>query len=204
MMRIIGGLFLAAWLLVPMGAWADGFAELRKDSARIKTLSADFVQKKTMKMLSKPLVSEGRFFFVAPDALRWEYCKPIRSVVISNKGITKRYIASGGKMVEDSTGGAQAMKIVLDEVAGWMSGRFDANPAFRASLQEGNPVVITLWPAEKSMTGFFEKIEIAVSKKDAQIKSVRIVESGSAETRIDFLRVAVNSKIDPSVFQDVQ
>ena len=28
-------------------------------------------------------------------------------------------------MVEDKTGGAQAMKIVLDEVAGWMSGKFD-------------------------------------------------------------------------------
>lgn len=191
-------------LLAPAGVRADEFGELRKESARIKTISADFVQKKTMKILSKPLVSEGKFFYTAPDSIRWEYAKPVRSVVISSKGVTKRYMAAGGKMVEDSTGGAQSMKIVLDEVAGWMGGRFDANPSFKASLKDGNPVVITLVPVEKSMKGFFEKIEIAVSKKDASVKSVRIVESASAETRIDFLRVVINSSIAPSVFRDVQ
>lgn len=191
-------------LLLPAGIRADEFAGLRKDSARIKTISADFVQKKTMKILSKPLISEGKFFYAAPDSIRWEYVRPIRSVVISSQGATKRFMASGGKMVEDRAGGAQAMKIVLDEVAGWMSGRFDANPSFKASLKEGSPVVITLVPVEKSMQGFFEKIEIAVSKKDASVKSVRILENAGAETRIDFSHVVINSTIAPSVFQDVQ
>lgn len=204
MIKKIGLLLLILILLAPAGVRADEFAELRKESARIKTISADFVQKKTMKILSKPLVSEGKFFYAAPDSIRWEYAKPVRSVVISGKGATKRYMAAGGKMVEDSTGGAQSMKIVLDEVAGWMGGRFDANPSFKASLKDGNPVVITLVPVEKGMKGFFEKIEIAVSKKDASVKSVRIVESASAETRIDFSRVVINSTIAPSVFQDVQ
>jgi outer membrane lipoprotein-sorting protein len=194
-------LFIAA---APLMARADGFEQLRKDSARIKTISADFVQKKSMKILSKPLISEGKFYYATPDFIRWEYLKPIRSVVISGKGETKRYIASSGKMVEDKTGGAQAMKIVLDEVAGWMSGKFDSNPSFKATLQEGAATTITLIPVEKSLAGMIEKIEIVVSRKDASVKSVRIVESASAETRIDFSRVVINSDIAPSVFQDVQ
>ena len=112
-------------MLLPASVCADNFERLRQDSSRISTISADFVQKKFMKILSKPLVSEGKFYYTAPDSIRWEYSKPIKSVVISDKGNTKRYIASGGKMIEDKTGGAQAMKIVLDEVAGWMSGKFD-------------------------------------------------------------------------------
>ena len=191
-------------LLAPVCVRADDFEQLRKDSARIKTITADFVQKKSMKILSKPLVSEGKFFYAAPDSIRWEYVKPLRSVVVSSKGVTRRYMASGGKMVEDSTGGVQAMKIVLDEVAGWMGGRFDANPSFKASFKEGPPTMITLVPVEKSMAGFFEKIEITVSKKDASIKTVRIVESASAETRIDFSHVIINANISPSVFQEVQ
>lgn len=194
-------LFLMA---APIGAWADDFARLRKDSARISTISADFVQKKSMKILSKPLVSEGKFYFAAPDSIRWEYSKPLKSVVISAKGNTKRYIASGGKMVEDKTGGAQAMKIVLDEVAGWMSGKFDSNPSYTATLQEGLNTVITMTPVGKSMAGMIEKIEITVSRKDASIKSVRIIESANAETLIEFTHVVVNKKITPSVFQDVQ
>ena len=195
---------LIGLMLLPASVRADDFEQLRRDSARISTISADFVQKKFMKILTRPLISEGKFYYVAPDSIRWEYSKPIKSVVISGKGNTKRYIASGGKMIEDKTGGAQAMKIVLDEVAGWMSGKFDSNPSFTATLKEGPSIQITLTPVGKSMTGMIEKIEITVSRKDAAVKSVRIVESVTAETRIDFQQVVINKGIHPSVFQDVQ
>lgn len=203
-MKKTGLLLLLFLTALPIGAGADEFARLRKDSAGISTISADFVQKKFMKILSKPLVSEGKFYYAAPDSIRWEYTKPIRSVVISGKGSTKRYIASGGKLIEDKTGGAQAMKIVLDEVAGWMSGKFDSNPSFTATLQEGLNTVITMTPVGKSMAGMIEKIEITVSRKDTSIKSVRIIESANAETRIEFTHVVINKEITPSVFQDVQ
>ena len=203
-MKKIFMVLLILLMLLPASVCADNFERLRRDSSRISTISADFVQKKFMKILSKPLVSEGKFYYTAPDSIRWEYSKPIKSVVISDKGNTKRYIASGGKMVEDKTGGAQAMKIVLDEVAGWMSGKFTSNPSFIATLKEGSNTQITLTPVGKSMAGMIEKIEITVSRKDASIKSVRIVESATAETRIDFQHVVLNQEIQPSVFQDVQ
>jgi len=203
-MKKIFMVLLILLMLLPASVRADNFERLRRDSSRISTISADFVQKKFMKILSKPLVSEGKFYYMAPDSIRWEYSKPIKSVVVSDKGNTKRYIASGGKMVEDKTGGAQAMKIVLDEVAGWMSGKFNSNPSFTAILKEGSNTQITLTPVGKSMAGMIEKIEITVSRKDASIKSVRIVESATAETRIDFQHVVINQEIQPSVFQDVQ
>ena len=194
---------LLVLLMALPAAGADDFDRLRRDASRISSLSADFVQKKSMKILSKPLVSTGKFFYAAPDSIRWEYVKPIRSIVISEKGTSKRYIASGGKMIEDKTGGAQAMKIVLDEVAGWMKGKFSANPSFAASVREGSETVIVLTPTGKNTAGMIEKIEITVSRKDAVVKTVRIVEGAAAETRIDFLRTAVNPALPPGTFQDI-
>jgi outer membrane lipoprotein-sorting protein len=151
------GLLLLMTLLVPATiARADDFDRLSRESSRISTISADFVQKKIMKILSKPLISEGKFYYAAPDSIRWEYQKPLRSVVLSDKGKTKRYIASGGKMIEDKTGGAQAMKIVLDEVAGWMKGKFTGNPSFTAVLREGANTQIILTPVGKNMAGMIE------------------------------------------------
>ena len=146
---IIAGVFL---VLIPLYAGADDFEQLRKDSANIKTIQAHFVQKKSMKILSRPLISEGYFYYAAPDSFRWEYFKPLRSIVIAYKNNTKRYIVSGGKMVEDKSGGVQAMKIVLNEIAGWMSGKFDQNPSFTATINEGANTMITLTPNGKSMT----------------------------------------------------
>ncbi|MEI6609713.1 MAG: outer membrane lipoprotein carrier protein LolA, partial [Deltaproteobacteria bacterium] len=73
-------------LSLPLAAFADSFEQLRRESANIQTIQARFVQKKFMKILVKPLISEGRFYYVAPDSFRWEYLKPLRSVVIADQG----------------------------------------------------------------------------------------------------------------------
>lgn len=190
--------------MLPHAAGADGFEQLRRNAASIKTVQARFVQKKQMKILAKPLIAEGRFFYAAPDSFRWEYLKPLRSVVISNKGEAKRYIMSGGKMMEDKSGGVKAMRIVLSEVVNWTSGRFDANPSFRASLKEGANTLITLVPVEQSMAGMIGKIEISVAKKTMAIKSVKIIEGENAATVIDFNDVEINKTVNNSVFQDVE
>ena len=191
-------------LSLPLAAFADSFEQLRRESANIQTIQARFVQKKFMKILVKPLISEGRFYYVAPDSFRWEYLKPLRSVVIANQGNTRRFTATGGKMIEDKSGGAQAMKIVLGEVTGWMSGKFDQNPSFTATLKKGTNTQITLMPVGKSMSGMIEKIEITVSPKAAAVKSVKIIENANAFTLIDFTDVEINKIISNSVFQDVQ
>jgi len=189
---------------IPYAVFADDFEQLRKDAANIKTVQARFVQKKQMKILTRPLISEGRFFYAASDNFRWEYLKPLRSVVISSKGDARRYIMSGGKMVEDKSGGVQAMRIVLGEVVNWMSGKFDRNPSFKASLKEGTNTLITLIPVEQNMAGMIEKIEISVAKKTMAIKSVKIIEGENAATIIDFNDVEINKAINNSVFQDVE
>ena len=192
------------FFLMPCSAGADNFEQLRKDAAKIKTIQARFVQKKSMKILSKPLISQGLFYYVAPDSFRWEYLKPLKSVVIVHKGDTKRYISSGGKMIEDKTGGVQAMKIVLNEIAAWMSGKFDQNPSFAATLKEGASTEITLTPVEKNMVGMIEKIKITLSKKETAVKSVKIIESANAFTQIDFSDVQINKVISDKTFQDVE
>jgi outer membrane lipoprotein-sorting protein len=196
------GIFLVLSLLNDAGA--NDFEQLRKESAKIKTIQSHFIQKKFMKILSRPLISEGRFYYVVPDSFRWEYFKPLRSIIIAYKNNTKRYIASGGKMVEDKTGGAQALGIVLGEVAGWMSGKFDQNPSFAATIHEGANTRITLTPVGKSMTGMIEKIEITLSKKSTTIQSVKIIESANNFTQINFDNVEINKAINPSIFQDAQ
>lgn len=199
--------FLAVFLTVFAGSLSaaeTAFEKLRTESANIKTLQADFTQKKFMKILSKPLVSEGRFYFAAPDSLRWEYSKPLKSIVITHKSKTKRYIYSEGRMIEDKVGGAQSMKIVLNEVAGWMNGNFEQNPSFKATISGKTAPCITLTPFEKNMAGMIEKIEITLTGKKGIVKSVKIFEGVDNFTQINFHNIKTNAVIDPSVFRDIQ
>jgi len=50
--------------------WAESWEQIRQVSAGVSTVKADFVQRFFLKILARPLVSEGRFYFRSPDALR--------------------------------------------------------------------------------------------------------------------------------------
>jgi len=51
-------------------------------SRNIRSVKADFLQKRTLQILTRPLLSEGKLFFYTPDSLRWEYLSPLRSVML--------------------------------------------------------------------------------------------------------------------------
>jgi len=63
-----------------------------------------------MKILVKPLVSNGRFLFTAPNSLRWEYFSPVKSILLLHNGNVKSYIEGKNGLVEDTKVKAQAME----------------------------------------------------------------------------------------------
>ncbi|MGQ9495123.1 MAG: LolA family protein [Thermoanaerobaculaceae bacterium] len=50
--------------------------------ANVRTLSARFRQSKVSHLLKEPSISEGQFFFAAPNRLRWDYQHPKSFVVL--------------------------------------------------------------------------------------------------------------------------
>ena len=91
-------------------AWSDSWEGIRDASHRITSLEARFVQKKTLPILAKPFVSQGRFFYQPPAQLRWEYDSPVRSVLIMNGDAVKRYLKDQDKWREDAGAALPAMK----------------------------------------------------------------------------------------------
>ncbi len=197
---------LALILLLPfLAAWADSWEGLREASRRITSVDAHFMQKKTLPMLSRPFVSEGRFFFQAPSQLRWEYDRPLRSVLIMNGGDVKRFVKDPGGWCEDTGASLSAMQVVLDEIVNWQQGRFDANPRFRASLSTGPETKVTLVPREASWGKMIRRIELTLSREQAGVmKSVRVVEDERSFTDLDFSRVRVNRPLSASLFEKVE
>lgn len=196
----------ALLLLLPLlAAWGDSWEGLREASRRIASVEARFVQKKTLPMLARPFVSEGRFFFQAPSRLRWEYDRPVRSVLIMNGGDVKRYFRDPGGWREETGASLTAMQVVLDEIVNWQQGRFDANPRFQASLSAGPETKVTLVPREASWSRMIRRIELILSREQAGVmKHVRVVEDERSFTDLDFSQVRVNRALPASLFENVE
>jgi outer membrane lipoprotein carrier protein len=198
LIRVIAVLLVSLSFL----SWGDSWDQIRKTAKDITSVESEFIQKKHMAILTKPLVSRGRLYFQIPRSLRWEYVSPVNSILLMHDGTVTRYIKKGDTVTKDSSARLQSMQIVLQEIIMWMKGNFDANPGFKPELKPGR--IIVLMPKEKSMAAIIQRIELKLSSTPGVIQSVRIYENEKSFTVIDFMNVKMNSKLPDSLFKSLQ
>ncbi len=174
---------------------------IAKQSETIKTVSAEFVQEKHLKILAKPMISKGKLYYQAPGSLRWEYFTPVRSILIANQGKTRRYIVKEAAIIEDTSARMQSTQIVMDEISRWISGRFDQNPDFRVEKKTGNTMILR--PVNEAFSKIIFQIDIHLSDKPGVIQSVMIHENADSFTRLKFKNVTVNTELNPLLFTEI-
>lgn len=198
--------YAAAFLLVLTSVfslgWGNTEQEIRAAAGAVKTVSADFVQEKHMKMLVRPLASRGHFVFAAPDSLRWQYDEPMKSLLLTRDGKTSRYGYEQGHWVREGGFDLQSMQVVIEQIAGWLGGRFDDSDLFSARLAPGRRVVLV--PKNAGFARFIERIELQLSETPGVIDSVVLIEGEQAFTRIRFSDVKVNGPVSPQDFKAPQ
>jgi len=205
--RLLTGLVLL-WNLahaVPCPAGedaADPFGPLRAGFAAVRSLRTDFVQEKRMKILARPLVSQGRFSYRAPADIRWEYTAPIRSVLLMEKGDVKRYTWRETGWVEDRGAGLESMQFVLQDISGWVAGDFETSANFRAEIEPGPPVRVVLIPRDPSLEAFIQRVVLTLADRPGVLRSVEIVEGPESSTLIEFRNTEVNVTFPPETFRE--
>ena len=181
--------------------WADTWENIRQKSGSIETIRADFIQEKHLKILSKPLISKGVLYFKAPGSLRWEYESPVRSVLLMHNGQINRFVKSGEGFSRDSGMKLQAMQVVMDEITLWLSGRFQDNPNFKATLEPGPKIVLT--PRENAFKAIIARIDLILSEQPGVINSVTIFENEESLTKLIFKDAILNEPLNDSLFEEI-
>lgn len=188
---------------VVLVGWADSWESIQKESTKIRSLKAQFTQSKHMKILAKPLVSKGRFYFQAPDSVRWEYVSPVKSILLMNKDGIRRYTQGSRGLAEDASGSLQSMQVIMKEIGQWSKGQFTTNEHFTAVLKNGREPMIIMTPREKGLAAMISRIVIILSSdRPGIMKSVKIFENEGNYTLFEFSDVQINEKIAESLFRD--
>ena len=197
--------FLFLSVLVTMGLLSaeavrsQDWTSLKDASRNIRSVKAEFLQKRYLQILTKPLLSEGKLFFYTPDSLRWEYLSPLRSVMLQKGSTIQVYNFSEGAWKPEMKQAVESRQMVLAEISRWFQGRFDESKAFKHTYSPGPPPRIILVPGE-GVNRFIQRIEIVLSVRPGVIDRVEIEEPGSSRTSIEFRNVEINSNFSSEVF----
>ena len=187
-------------LLSAAPALSQDWKSLKEAFGNIRSVKADFVQKRFLQILTKPLVSEGKLFFYIPDSLRWEYLSPLRNVMLQKGNTIQVYNFIEGKWKPEMTQAVEARRMVLAEISQWFQGRFNESKTFRQDYSPGPPARVTMVPGE-GINKFIQRIEIVLSKRPGVIDWVEIEEPGGSRTLIEFRHVEINSSFSSEVFE---
>jgi outer membrane lipoprotein-sorting protein len=179
---------------------AQDWTSLKETFRNIRSVKADFVQKRYLKILEKPLLSEGKLFFYIPDSLRWEYLTPLQSVMLQKGSTVRIYNFFEGVWKPEMPESVEATRMVLAEISQWFQGRFDESMAFKQLYSPGPPARVTMAPGE-GINRFIQRIEIVLSARPGVIDRVEIEEPGGSRTSIEFRNVEINSSFSSEVFE---
>jgi outer membrane lipoprotein-sorting protein len=179
---------------------AQDFTSLNEAFRKIRSVKAEFLQKRSLPILTKPLLSEGKLFLSMPNSLRWEYLSPLRSVMLRKGNKIQIYNFSDGVWKPEMAQAVEARRMVLGEIGHWFQGRFDESTAFKHFYSPGPPEHVTLVPKE-GIDKFINRIEIVLSVRPGVIDRVEIEEPGGSRTSIEFKNVEINLSLPSEVFE---
>ena len=137
------GVLTVAGLAAAMPVYSQDWASLKESFRNIQSVKAEFVQERHLQILKDPLVSEGRFFYLASGSLRWEYLSPLQSVMLQKGDSVRLYHFSESAWKQDMAQGVEARRMVLAEMSQWLRGvsrkaGFSAIPILKAHRAESS------------------------------------------------------------------
>ncbi len=167
---------------------------------RLHSIQADFIQKKHLKILIRPLVSTGTLVFQTPQSLRWEYKTPVPSILLMHGGRVKKFVTRDGRLVEDKGARLDSMQLVLAQISNWLDGRFSDNEMFTVSFSDERTVLLT--PKTQALAALISKIELKLADQQGYLDGVTIFEGPDAYTEMTFTNRVVNKAIPDALFID--
>jgi outer membrane lipoprotein-sorting protein len=189
---------LSLLLSLFVGVAAAWGGETGGTSARLRSVQAEFTQEKHLKILARPLISHGTLTFQAPGALRWEYLRPLHTVLLLHDGRIDKLIERDGRFEQDNGTGVDAMRIVLQDIGSWLDGRFSDNPLFAVSRTDAQMLVLR--PKDPGLETVISRIELYLGSQEGVVERIIIVEGDEASTELTFSRVVLNQEIPAQRF----
>jgi outer membrane lipoprotein-sorting protein len=172
----------------------------------LHTWSADFIQTRTLKTLTQPLITSGHLSFATPNEFRWELGQPARTIALRS-GDEMFVIYPLLKRAERYPLGPNTPKQWRDTMsllqAGFPRDRKEFDAQFQIlSLMETNGVwQMSLQPKSKFAAQMMPELNIGLATNDFSLASTELVFVDGSRMRNDFTNAVANPVLEETVFK---
>jgi outer membrane lipoprotein-sorting protein len=168
--------------------------------ASVKTLTADFEQVKTSHLLAQPSHSSGRFYYRAPDSVRWEYTAPHEMTVLITGGVALTYRPAEKRAERIEVGRAQHRVLRFMSAAEPLE-KLTAYFTFTFIDAGGNAnYVLRLKPVAHTVKKRLRSVEIEIDRTRYLPVKLSYTEADGDSTVYSFSDIRLNPEQPPGLY----
>ena len=168
--------------------------------------SADFVQTRALKTLTRPLIARGHLTFARPNDFRWELGQPAQTIALRH-GDEMFVVYPRLKRAEHYPLGAGTRTEWRDTLsllqAGWPRDRkeFDAQYGIQTLTETNGTWQIVLRPNSVFARRMMPEVVVGLATNDFSIASTELVFVDGSRMRNDFTNAVLNPPLDKKWFE---
>ena len=172
--------------------------KVEQQAAQMGAFSCDFKQIKQLAIFARPVEFAGRLALARPDRLRWEFTRPIPSVLIFNG---KQGIRCNGEQEPRvfDLDADPVMRAVAKQLWGWLGGRYlEMRDQYQMELAGEN--ILRLVPQDQATLRFVSEIIVEFTADTLQPTKTEIHQPGGDRTTLLFSNYQLDPVLDPTFF----
>lgn len=175
-------------------------AKLKNKNIQLNTLSAHFVQTKTMTVLKKPAITKGFMYVKQNNKFRWEYTNNPKFIFAQNGN--KIYTQTGENIQIITDNSVKLYEEISKLVQQSIHGNILENTKdFTAIFEQNNRYIkIILTPKQRGMKRFISNITLFIDKQTMLASKFNMLEPNGDSTMIEFENIKTNVPIDDQLF----
>lgn len=176
--------------------------QVKSSQEAIRTLHADFSERKVSSLMLEPLEASGEFFYQAPDKVRWDYASPEpMTLLIENGALTTWY--RDLHEVRKMTVGRQSQQVL--KYLGMGSSVENLLQYFDVGIglpkNDGDPYRLVLTPRYTRVAKRIAKLTVWVDSKRYLPVRFLYEEPDGDSTEYSFTHLRVNTPFDGDPFR---
>jgi outer membrane lipoprotein-sorting protein len=172
----------------------------------VRSWSADFIQTRALKTLTRPLIAKGRISFSAPDEFRWELGQPAQTIALRHDD-EMFVIYPRLKRAEHYPLGAGAPTEWRDTLSLLQAGfprdrkEFDAQFEILSLTETNGAWQLALQPKSVFARRMMPELNIGLATNGFSLVSTELIFVDGSRMRNDFTNAVLNPPLDEKLFQ---
>lgn len=175
-------------------------AKIAETAEKTNTIHTDFVQEKTVSILSNTMKSSGEMYFKKPQMLKWAYSEPYAYVIVlDGKDIV---VSDAGKVSSFDISSSEVFRQINDLIVNSVRGDVLDEERFEIGyLENASNYLVQLVSKEQSMREHVSEIWVHFDKSEHMVSQIRMNEAGGDFTVITFQNRTLNQPIGDEIFR---